>query len=161
MGVMTVATSRGQADAIARIAFTVATAGGTTPMSDADRDAIASAVRVVFGHPEPVAVGGLDCTSSADLVRVVDDEAMPLDLVRVLAVIALLDGVIEQGKIGLVLDVASALHVHAEFVDGLHQLHLDHVEWAAFDMIRANVATIPGVPWLPDDPYGPFLPYHD
>jgi hypothetical protein len=28
-------------------------------------------------------------------------------------------------------------------------------------MIRANVATIPGMPWRPDDPYGPFLPYHD
>ena len=56
-------------------------------------------------------------------------------------------------------DVATALHVQAEFVDALTQLHLDHARWAGFDMIRANTMTIPGLPWDPDDPYGPFHPY--
>ena len=51
--------------------------------------------------------------------------------------------------------------MEAEFVDAIEQLSLDHVRWVAYDMIRANVATIPGIPWDPDDPYGPFLPYHD
>ena len=51
--------------------------------------------------------------------------------------------------------------MHGEFVDALLQLSIDHVRWVADDTIRANVATIPGVPWWPDDPYGAFLPYHD
>ena len=92
-------------------------------------------------------------------MRVVEDPATRLDLVRVLAVIALLDGAVEQRKLELVLDVASSLHVHGEFVDAVHQLALNHVRWVAYDQIRANVATIPGVPWVPDDPYAPFMPY--
>ncbi len=55
--------------------------------------------------------------------------------------------------------MATALHVQAEFVDALTQLRLDHARWAGFDMIRANTMTIPGLPWAPDDPYGPFHPY--
>jgi hypothetical protein len=150
-----------QASAIARAAYTVATTSGTTPLSAADHRAIASAMSTVFGHDGPVDVDSLTPIDSVDLVRIVEDDALRLTLVRVLGVLAFLDGVIEQGKLRLVLDIASALHVEAEFVDAIEQLSLDHVRWAAYDMIRANVATIPGMPWEPDDPYGPFLPYHD
>jgi len=150
-----------QALAIARAAYTTATAGGATPLSAADRRAITSALRTVFGHDADVDVGALTTIPSIDLVHVLDDEWLCADVVRVLAVIAFLDGVVEQAKLEYVLDVASALHVHAEFVDALHQLALNHVRWVAHDMIRANVATIPGMPWRADDPYAPFLPYHD
>jgi hypothetical protein len=150
-----------QAAAIARAAFTVASAGGTRPLSVADQRAITSAVATVFRSDHDVDLGALRPIDSVDLVRVVDDPAVRLQLVRVLAVIALLDGLVEQPKLEAVLDIATALHVHAEFVDAIHQLSLNHVRWVAYDMIRANVATIPGMPWLPDDPYGPFMPYHD
>ena len=92
-------------------------------------------------------------------MRTITDPEQQLELVRVLAVLALLDGGIEKDKIGIVVDVATALHVQAEFVDALTQLHLDHARWAGYDMIRANTMTIPGLPWDPDDPYGPFHPY--
>ena len=147
------------ATAVAGAAFTVATAGGTLPLSQADRAAITSVLPTVFSSGEPVDVDKLEPVVSGDLVRVVEDPSTRLDLVRVLAVIALLDGVVEQRKLELVLDVASSLHVHAEFVDAIHQLALNHVRWVAYDQIRANVATIPGVPWVPDDPYAPFMPY--
>ncbi len=147
------------ASVIVRAAVTVATTGGTTPLSAADRRGITSAMATVFGVPGDLDVGALAPVSSGELVRVVDDGGLRTDLVRMLAVLALLDGTVEKGKIDLVLDFASALHVHAEFVDALHQLRLDHARWVGYDMIRANVATIPGVPWHPDDPYAPFLPY--
>lgn len=149
------------ATAIANAAYTVASAGGSLALSPADRAAIPSALRTIFGHAGAVDVDQLTTIASADLVRVVEDPALRLDLVRVLAVIALLDGAVEQPKLALVLDIATALHVQADFVDAIHQLALNHVRWAAYDMIRANVATIPGVPWHPDDPYGPFMPYRD
>lgn len=148
------------AAAIAGAAYTVASAGGSLPLSRADRLAIPSALSIVFGDERGIDVDALTPVASGDLVRVIEDPAIRLDLVRVLAVLALLDGAIEQAKLALVLDVASALHVHADFVDAFQQLALNHVRWAGYDMIRANVATIPGVPWRPDDPYEPFLPYH-
>ncbi len=142
-----------------RAAWTVVTTGGKTPASPADRRGVASALATVFGAAPVADVEGLSSVTSSELVRVVDDDALRLDLIRVLAVLALLDGVVEKDKIELVLDFASALHVQADFVDALHQLQLDHARWVGYDMIRANVFTIPGVPWVPDDPYAPFMPY--
>jgi hypothetical protein len=115
----------------------------------------------VFGQSAIHDIDAVSTVSSGEVVRSIEDGDLRLNVVRVLAVVALLDGMIEKEKISLVLDFASALHVHAEFVDALHQLHLDHARWVGYDMIRANVFTIPGVPWQPDDPYAPFLPYGD
>ncbi len=154
----TVATPE-QLDAIGRAAYTVASAGGTAPLSTADRAGITSALGTVFGGGGRLDVDALATIASGELVRVIEDGETRLDLVRVLCVLALLDGVVDKPKIDLVVDIASALHVHAEFVDALHQLRLDHARWVGYDMIRANVFTIPGIPWVPDDPYAPFLPY--
>jgi hypothetical protein len=151
--------SEHQADVVARAASTVVTIGGTVPLSAADRRGITSAMATVFGDTSERDLDKLAPVSSGEVVRVVEDEELRLNVVRVLAVLALLDGMVEHGKIELVLDFATALHVHAEFVDALHQLHMNHARWVGYDMIRANVFTIPGVPWLPDDPYTPFLPY--
>ena len=62
----------------------------------------------------------------------IEDEAVRLDLVRVLAVVSLLDGVAEQAKLELALDVASALHVHADFVDALQQLARNDIRWVVW-----------------------------
>jgi len=148
-----------QAEVIVRAASTVATIGGTVPLSAADRRGITGALATVFGDDSDRDLEKLESISSGEVVRVLEDDGLRLDLLRVLAVLALLDGMVEKGKIELVLDFATALHVHAEFVDALHQLQIDHARWVGYDMIRANVFTIPGVPWVPDDPYGPFLPY--
>jgi hypothetical protein len=148
-----------QATVIARAAWTVASTAGTTPLSAADARGITGALVTVFGSSEPVDLTTLEPIASGELVRVVTDPVDRLDLVRVLAVLALLDGGIEKAKIGIVVDVATALHVQAEFVDALTQLALDHARWAGQDMIRANTMTIPGLPWDPDNPYGPFQPY--
>ena len=161
MRAMRPAVSDAVAAALARAVFTVASAGGTMPLSKADTAAIASALPTIFGARQPPDVDTLTTVDSVDLVRVVEDPSTRLDLIRLLGVVALLDGVVEQPKLEVVLDIASALHVHDEFVDAIQQLSMNHVRWAAYDMIRANVATIPGVPWRPDDPYSAFLPYHD
>jgi hypothetical protein len=149
-----------QIHTVACAAYTVASAGGSTPLSAEDRRAITSALWTVFGCRDEIEIDSLTVTSSTDVAEQVQSDATRLDLLRVLAVLALLDGVVEQPKLELVVDMASALHVHAEFVDAIHQLSLDHVRWVAHDMIRANVATIPGIPWDPADPYAAFLPYN-
>ena len=148
-----------EAEAIARAAWTVTSTAGTTPLSTADERGITGALATVFGSTDPIDLDALTPIASGELVRTIIDPEHQLELVRVLAVLALLDGGIEKGKIGIVVDIATALHVQAEFVDALTQLQLDHARWAGFDMIRANTMTIPGLPWDPDDPYGPFHPY--
>lgn len=84
---------------------------------------------------------------------------MRLNAIRLLAVMALDDGVIEDTKLALVGRYAAALEVHADFVTAIAALLANDIAWAAFDQIRHNVATIPGIPWNPEDPYGVFLPY--
>ncbi len=148
-----------QSEAIARAAWTVASTAGTTPLSAADERGITGALATVFGSSDPIDLKALTPIASGELVRVITDPETQLELIRVLAVLALLDGGIEKDKLAIVVDAATALHVQAEFVDALTQLHLDHARWAGFDMIRANTMTIPGLPWDPDDPYGPFHPY--
>ena len=61
----------------------------------------------MFRSDHAIDVGALSPIDSVDLVRVVDDPAVRLQLVRVLAVIALLDGVVEQPKLEAVLDIAT------------------------------------------------------
>ena len=148
-----------EAQAIARAAWTVASTAGTTPLSTADERGITGALSTVFGYHDPVYLRTLTRIASGELVRTITDPERRLELIRVLAVLALVDGGIEKDKLGIVVDMATALHVQAEFVDALTQLRLDHARWAGFDMIRANTMTIPGLPWAPDDPYGPFHPY--
>ena len=148
-----------QAETIARAAWTVASTAGTTPLSVADQRGITGALATVFGSNNPIDFTALSPIALDELVRIITHPEDRLELVRVLAVLALLDGGIEKEKICIVVDVATALHVQAEFVDALAQLSLDHARWAAHDMIRANTMTIPGLPWDPEDPYGPFHPY--
>lgn len=139
---------------------TVAAAGGAAPLSPADQRGIVAALEVLFGRSDVELGADLTGATSGEVAGAVEGEAAA-ELVRVLAVLALLDGVVEQPKLALVEDFATALRVHSEFVDDVVQLSLDHVGWVAHDLIRANVDTIPGVPWHATDPYGPFMPYHD
>lgn len=115
-----------EAQAIARAAWTVASTAGTTPLSTADERGITGARSTVFGYHDPLDLHALTPIASGELVRTITDPERRLELIRVLAVLSLLDGGIEKDKLGLVVDMATALHVQAEFVDALSQLHLDH-----------------------------------
>lgn len=152
-------TTADQAHLIAGAMLEVASAGEAEPLSRADREGIASAFRIVFGGEGDLDLDALGPTTPADLAAAVTDADLRRNVVRVLAVLALLDGVVEQPKLEQVLAYAGALDVHQDFVEAVHQLCLDHVSWVAFDEIRHNVETIPGMPWEPATPYAPFMPY--
>lgn len=149
-----------QALAVARAMHDVASARETEPLSLADHLGIESAFRTVFGRAEHLDVDALAPIAPADLATALGEQnGLRLDAVRVLAVMALVDGVVDQAKLQLVVEDATALGVQADFVRAIHELCVDHIRWVALDQIRENVATIPGLPWIPDDPYKPFLPY--
>lgn len=156
---MQLATTPEQAQLIAGAMLAVASADQTEALSAADRAGIASGYRMVFGGEHLLDLDALELTTPVDLAAAIGDPDLRLNVVRVLAVMALVDGVVDQRKLQDVLAFAAALEVQQDFVQAVHELVQDHVAWVAFDEIRHNVETIPKMPWVPDDPYAAFLPY--
>lgn len=156
---MFASTTNEQAHLIAGAMLAVASAGGTEALSSADRAGISSGYRMVFGGEQALDPDRLEAVSPVDLAAAIDADDLRLDVVRVLAVMALVDGVVDQRKLEEVVAYAAALGVQQDFVRAVHELCEDHVAWVAFDEIRHNVETIPGMPWQPDDPYAQFMPY--
>ncbi len=154
-----VRTSVTEADAILRALATVASAGGTTPLSAADRRGVAAAAPTVLGSDHDVDPDRLDTIAPDQLAAAVGDPELRLVTTRMLAVMAFTDGVVEGPKLQLVVDFGAALSVEATFVRAIAALEADDVAWAAHDEIRQNVASVPGLPFDTEDPYRPFLPY--
>lgn len=150
-----------QAEAIVRAMATVAGAGGRQPRSAMDDIGLRAAWSTVFGLPEGVPVDQLAPIDAPTLAATVADPRLRLDAVRLLAVMAFVDGVVDDTKLRLVLDLAAALQIDARFVTALTHLLDDDIRWAGLDMLRANVESIPGLPWHADDPVRAFLPYRD
>ncbi len=151
--------SEREARAVVRALGTVASAGGATPLSVADRRALRAAGPTVLGVEVGDDDGGLAPTAAADLAAAVASDDVRLTTARMLAVMAFTDGVVENAKLALAIEFAGALGVRADFVRALAELKADNVNWVAHDQIRQNVASVPGMPWDTEDPYRPFLPY--
>ena len=156
---VTAASSTTDASAIARALVSVASANGNLPLSAADRRAVDAAAPVLLGVDDVLDADRLDPIEPAGLADSVRDVPLRLWTIRMLAVMAFTDGVVESPKLQLVLDFADALEVRADFVRAIRELEHDNVRWAAHDAIRQNVASIPGMPLDLEDPYRPFLPY--
>ncbi len=147
---MFVAASPAEAIAVLRAMRTVASADNTLPLSAADARGISSAFNTVFGQPDDVDVDALPTITPTELGDILSSEGLRLNAIRMLSVMALNDGVIEDAKLALVGRYASALDVRADFVAAMAALLANDIAWAAFDQIRHNVATIPpGMPWIP------------
>ena len=77
------------------------------PPSPADRAAIQAAYRYVFRGTDPLDVDALTPTSPEELARALPDPGVAQSAVRFLAVMALVDGRLDEGKIALVERYAS------------------------------------------------------
>src|SRR5262245_15802698 len=81
----------------------VATTTGTTALGAADRAAISAAHRYVFKARDPLDVDTLPRVSPADLAGSLGEPALAQHAVRFAAVMALVDGRIDERKIAVVL----------------------------------------------------------
>ena len=129
------------------------------PPSPADRAAIQAAYRYVFRGTDPLDVDALTPTSPEELARALPDPSLAQSAVRFLAVMALVDGRLDQGKIALVERYASALGIHEHYLRQLAEAAAGHLDWVGMDMMRQNVRSIPGLAWNPADVTAIFLPY--
>ena len=129
------------------------------PPSPADRAAIQAAYRYVFRGTVALDVDALTPTSPEELARALPDPGLAQSAVRFLAVMALVDGRLDQGKIALVERYASALGIHEHYLRQLAEAAAGHLDWVGMDMMRQNVRSIPGLAWNPADVTAIFLPY--
>ena len=83
--------------------------------------------------------------------------------VRMLAVMSLVGGRIDPGKIALVREYADAVGVHESYVAVLAEAAAGEIAAAAACMIRKNAESFPrlDLTGIDTDPIAPFLPYRD
>src|SRR5713226_5524338 len=106
---MIVRSSPEQAQGLLGAMRQVAEAGGAEPLRPADRAALGAAYRYVFKGPAPLAVERLPATSPAELRALLPDPSLADHGARFLAVMALVDGRIDEANISLVVRYAEGL----------------------------------------------------
>ena len=127
--------------------------------TDADRTALQSTNRFMFGHDASLVVEQLPITTPAQLAATLHGTAFVEDTAKFLIVMALIDGVLDKRKIATALDYANALGVHAHYLDQMAEAAQDHIQAVLADMTRCNMESITNAPWAGGDVNAWLLPY--
>ena len=115
------------------------------PASEADRHAITSAGRYLFGHKNT----GFDAIAPVApqaLVSALGGSRLGEDAAKFLTVMALVDGTLDKTKISTVLRYAQALGLHERYLDDIAAAAADRLQEALADMTRSNMESITGLP---------------
>jgi hypothetical protein len=149
-----------QRDLILRAMREVATGANREPITDADRAALVSANTYVFRNPEPIDPDALAPITPDELAAGLDDVEVANHAAQFLAVMATIDGTVDEAKISSVLRYADALGVHEDYLRQLAELGRKNLQWLIADVQRQNLLSITGRDlditidaWI--------LPYHD
>jgi hypothetical protein len=154
---MHVAATPEQAGTILGVMLAVASSGGAP--TEADRASIAAAGRYIFKLDLAPDLAGLTPAGPEALRKIAADAALADEAVRFATVMAFVDGVIDEAKLGAVLKLAAALGVREDFVEDVKQLAQGHLRNATAHMIRANLESLTGRPWNTDDVMPWLMPY--
>lgn len=136
---------------------TVASAGETGAPSDDDRAAIAAAGHFFFDLAKPLDVAGE--VTPGDLAGAVTGAELRGRAIGFLAVMAFVDGVVDQMKVKRVEDYAAALGFDAPYLKEMNEAALGHLRWAGMDMVRHNMLSITHKMWDEGDVMPWMLPY--
>ncbi len=131
-----------ESDAILGAMRQVALAGGR-PLSHADTASLIAAGHWLLRRDQPFDVGDLPGIGPADLVQALKGErALGQEAVKYLAIMALVDGVLDHDKIRRVLKYARALDVEADYLTELVEAASGHMAWVVADMTRKNFDSV-------------------
>lgn len=133
-----------ESDAILGAMRQVALAGGHA-ISYADRASILAAGRYLLRRPDVGDIGELPAVEPADLVAALKDHDLAEEAVKYLAIMAMVDGVLDTGKLGRVLAYARALDIEADYLTQMVEAASGHMSWAIADMTRKNLESIAGI----------------
>ena len=128
--------------------------------SEADRHAITSAGRYLFGH-ENTGFDAIAPVAPQALVSALSGSRLGEDAAKFLTVMALVDGTLDKAKIASVLRYAQALGLHERYLDDIAAAAADRLQEALADMTRSNMESITGRSWGGGDINKWLLPYGD
>jgi hypothetical protein len=146
-------------DAILGAMRQVALAGGHA-LTYADTASILAAGRYLLRRPGLSDIDTLPPVDPNDLVAALKGEGeLAREAVKYLAVMALVDGAIDNPKIARVLDYARALDVEADYLTELVEAASGHMAWVIADMTRKNFDSVISRPSKELDPVAWITPY--
>lgn len=141
---------RRESDAILGAMRQVALAGGR-PLSHADTASIAAAARYLLRRHDLTDIGSLPAVEPADLAASLRAERdLALEAMKYLAVMALVDGILDGRKLARVLEFARVLDVEERYLTELVEAASGHMAWVTADMTRQNMESVTGRPWGKD-----------
>jgi len=149
--------STGERRAILRAMAMVASGDRRGALSPADELAIASANRIVFGADEPTEPRSLVPITPAELSAALERDETAAIAGRVLAIMALVDGVLDADRLSAALRFAAALGLREQYLVDLAEAARGHLAWVGADLTRQNVLSITGGQTADL----PLLPYRD
>jgi hypothetical protein len=148
-----------ESDAILGAMRQVALAGGR-PISHADTASLLAAGHWLLRREEPLDIGDLPGIEPADLVAALRSErALGQEAVKYLAIMALVDGVLDHDKVRRVLEYARALDVEADYLTDLVEAASGHMAWVIADMTRKNFDSVISRSSADLDPVAWITPY--
>jgi hypothetical protein len=104
---------------------------------------ILAAGRYLLRRPGLGDIDTLPAVDPADLVAALKGEGeLAREAVKYLAVMALVDGSLDHGKLARVLEYARALGVEADYLTDLVEAASGHLAWATADMWRKNFDSV-------------------
>jgi hypothetical protein len=124
--------------------WSVATAAGAEPPTDADRAALVAANTFVFRNADTFDPDGIAPITPAELGAVIGDADLADHVTQFLTVMATIDGTVDVQKIATVDAFARVLDVHADYVRQLGALAERNLQWLRVDVQRQNLRSITG-----------------
>jgi hypothetical protein len=138
---------RRQSESILGAMRQVALAGGR-PITHADTASILAAARYLLRRHDVADIGTLPAIEPADLVAALaTDRALASEAVKYLAVMVMVDGSLDRGKLGRTLAYARALDVEENYLTQMVEAASGHMAWVIADMTMRNAESVVGEAW--------------
>lgn len=137
----------------------VASVRGRDQVSEADQASIVAVARYMFRQPGALDLDRLSPVAPAALAAALSGPEVAAHALRLLAVMALVDGVLDQEKIAAVAAYARALGIAEDYLTELTEAAAGHLRWVLMDMTRKNIESITGQPWAGGDVMDWVMPY--
>lgn len=135
------AVSHRESDTILGAMRQVALAGGHA-ISHADTASILAAGHYLLRRPDLTDISSLPAMEPADLVAILKNREVAAEAVKYLAIMAMVDGTLDAGKLKRVLEYSRALDIEADYLTDLVEAASGHLAWATADMWRKNFDSI-------------------
>jgi hypothetical protein len=115
---------------------------GARPITDADTASIVAAAHYMLRRPDIAEIGSLPLTTSDELRLLLQDRDLADEAMKYLAIMALVDGALDEAKIARVLEYSRALDVEADYLTELVEAASGHMSWVVADMTRKNFDSV-------------------